>query len=169
MNSNAQQNNTPIEKDEFGISVNAPKGVHQYAFRVGEWEATHKALINRYEWEIGTGQHKVYVADNGLTFVEETLDDNGKLILKITYDYIEETDSWENNYLEIDTGKKIKYTSKLVDGNMVETIEREDNVNNNTYTVVGDNIYIYTARRTFGNGYTIVNYVGISTKQVRAN
>jgi len=162
------QNNIPIEKDELGISVNAPKGVYQYAFRIGEWDATHKALISRYEWKTGTGKHKVYVADNGLTFVEETLNDKEELILKITYDYIEETDSWENNYLEIATGKKIKYTTKLVDGKMVETVIHEDEnaVDNITYTILDSNIHLYISQRTYGNGFSIITHAQIATKKV---
>lgn len=162
---NAQENGK-VEKDELGISVNAPKGVHQYAFRIGEWDGTSKFLISRDEWNTNcSGSHRVYVAENGLTFIEEGLDDEGNITHKITFDYIEATDSWENNYIDYTSGRKQKYTSKVVDGNMVETIERENNVNNNTYTVLGGNIYIYTAHRTFGNGYTIVNNVTIATKK----
>jgi len=168
---NAQENSkSNVEKDAKGISVNAPEGIHQYAFRIGEWDGTSKSLISKNVWKTdSSGSHRVYVGDNGLTLIEEGVDNEGNITHKITFDYIEATNSWENNYVDAKTGRKQKYTSKMVDGKMVETIEREDNVNNNTYTLVGDNIYIYTARRTFGNGYTIVNHVGISTKQVKAN
>jgi len=167
---NAQEkksNNSDVPKDEKGISLAAPEGVRQYAFRIGEWDGISRSLISRYEWKTdsSSGSHRVYLADNGLTFIEEGIDDKGNITHKITYDYIEATDSWKNIYVDVKTGRKQKYTSKLVDGNMVETIERENNVNNNTYTVLADNIYIYTARRTFGNGYTIVNHVSIATKK----
>ncbi|WP_347922925.1 hypothetical protein [Pontimicrobium sp. SW4] len=166
---NAQEkksNNSDVPKDEKGISLTAPEGVYQYAFRIGEWDGISRSLISRYEWKTdsSSGSHRVYLADNGLTFIEEGIDDKGNITHKITYDYIEATDSWENNYSD-NTGEKVKYSSKVVDGNMVETIVREDSTNNNTYTVLADNIYIYTARRTFGNGYTIVNHVSIATKK----
>ncbi|WP_428741676.1 hypothetical protein [Tenacibaculum sp.] len=163
---NAQdKSNSKIEKDAKGISINAPEGVHQYAFRIGEWESTSKGIQRNGSWKTGLGQYRVFVADNGLTFIEEGLDKEGNVTHTITFDYIEATDSWENNYIDR-TGRKVKYSSKVVDGNMVETIVRENNTNNNTYTVLADNIYIYTARRTFNNGYILVNHVGISTKKI---
>ncbi len=158
--------NSQEGKDKNGIRLDAPKGVHQYAFRIGIWNETSKSLISRDEWKTNTsGAHRVYVAENGLTFIEEGLDEKGNITHKITFDYVEVTDSWENNYIDLKTSRKVKYTSKIIDGNMVETIIRKGNTNNNTYTVLADNIYIYTARRTFGNGFTIVNHVGISTKK----
>lgn len=155
-----------IEKDENGIRIDAPKGVHQYAFRIGEWETAYKSLVSRYEWKAGTGKYRVYVAKNGLTFVEEAFNKDGEIESRITYDYDEATNSWDNNYLEVKTGKKVKYTSKFVDGKMVETIEREDHVNNNTYTVVAENVVLYTAVRTYHNGFNLVTHVGIATKKV---
>jgi len=168
---NAQQNadNSSVKKDAKGISVNAPDGVRQYAFRVGEWESTSKGIQRDGTWKTGSGQYRVFVADNGLTFVEEGLDEEGNVTHRITFDYVEATDSWKNHFKDLNTGREVNYTSKMVDGNLVETIQRENNVNNNTYTVIGDNIYIYTARRTFGNSFTLVNHVGISTKKVKTN
>jgi len=171
-NSNAQEKSSKdlkIKKDLNGISIDAPEGVHQYEFRIGEWESTFKSIQRNGTWRTGTGQYRVFVADNGLTFIEEGLDEEGNVTHRITFDYIEATDSWENNYIDVKTGRKVKYTSKMVNGNLVETIKRENNENNNTYTSIGGNIYIYTARRTFNNGYTLVNHVGISTKKVKVN
>ena len=156
-------------KDALGMCKNAPEEVHQYAFRVGEWESTSKSLKSRTEWDTATGRHRVYVADNGLTFVEEGLDQSGNVTHRITFDYDEKSDSWANHYLDIETGREVDYTSRLVDGSVVETIRRADNVNNNTYTEVADGIYIYTARRTYANGFTLVNHVGISTRIEEAN
>jgi hypothetical protein len=160
------QNNTPIKKDELGISVNAPKGVHQYAFRIGEWETAYKALISRHEWKTGTGKHKVYVAENGLTFVEEATDEKGNLKHKITYDYIEATDSWVNNYTEFETGKKVQYTSKLVNGAMVETVKADEAIDSITYALLDNNIFLYTSKRTYGNGFSIVTHAEVATKRL---
>jgi len=167
LNINAQQSNAAIKKDSLGISVNAPKGVQQYAFRIGEWETTYKSLISRYNWKTGVGKHKVYMADNGLTFIEESLDKDGNIIIKTTYDYIEKTDSWNNNYLEVSTGKMINYTAKLIDGKMVETVkhEKEQAIDDITYTVLQNNIFLYISRRTYGNGFNLVTHVEIATKK----
>ncbi len=167
MNSDAQDKVTrdsDILKNENGISLNAPDGVHQYAFRIGEWESISKSLQINRKWQTITGRYRVYVADNGVTFIEEGLDHEGNVIHRITFNYNDKTDSWQNIYTDLKTAKEVKYTSKLIDGNMVETIVRENSTNNNTYTVVDDNVYIYTSRRTFNNDITIVNHVGISTK-----
>ena len=52
---------------------------------------------------------------------------------------------------------------------MVETIKRKDNINHNDYTIVAPNIFIYTARRTYNNGFSIITHVGISTKKIASN
>ncbi|MFI1772727.1 hypothetical protein [Thalassobellus citreus] len=164
---NAQNtSNSIVEKDSIGININAPKGVYQYAFRIGEWESTHKSLKSRNEWSTGTSHFKVYVAENGLTFIEEGLDDKGNIKHRITFDYVETTNSWKNHYKDLVTGREVDYTSKMVDGKLVEIIQRENNVNNNTYDVLQDNIYTYTAYRTYNNGFSLINHVGISTKKV---
>jgi uncharacterized protein involved in high-affinity Fe2+ transport len=152
------------EKDQYGIRLDAPKGVYQYAFRIGEWESISKTLKTRYEWLSDTGRFRVYVAENGLTYIEEILDAKGEIKYKTTYDYIESTDSWENNYMDMVTGESVKFTSKFTNGNMVEKIKRTDNENNNTYTIVADNIVLYTANRTYLNGFSIITHVGIATK-----
>ncbi|WP_421803082.1 hypothetical protein [Flagellimonas sp.] len=152
------------EKDAYGIRLDAPKGVYQYAFRIGEWETISKTLKSRYEWLSETGRFRVYVAENGLTYVEEILDSYGKVRYKTTYDYVESTDSWENSYIDMDTGESVKFTSKFTNGSMVETIKRTDNENNNTYTIVADNVVLYTANRTYKNGFTLITHIGIATK-----
>jgi len=165
--SNAQEPNShkeDIEKDIYGIRVDAPKGVKQYAFRIGEWETISKTLKTRYEWITEIGRFRVYVADNGLTFIEEILDAEGKVRYKTTYDYIQSSDSWENLYKNVETGEIVKFSSKLVDGSMVETIKRTDNENNNTYTIISDNVVLYTANRIYKNGFSLITHVGIATK-----
>lgn len=152
------------EKDAYGIRLDAPKGVYQYAFRIGEWESISKTLKTRYEWLSDTGRFRVYVAENGLTYIEEILDANGEIKYKTTYDYVESTDSWENDYMDMVTGESVKFTSKFTNGSMVEKIKRTDNENNNTYTIVAENIVLYTANRTYLNGFSIITHVGIATK-----
>ena len=156
-------------RDALGIRLDAPQGVHQYAFRIGEWESTFKSLTSRTEWDTGAGHYRVYVAENGLTFVEEGLDEAGDVTHRITFDYDEDTNSWSNHFVDTRTGREVDYTSRMVDGSLVEIIQRADNVNRNTYTEVGDGVYIYTARRTYGNGFTLVNHVGISTRLTDGN
>lgn len=165
--SNAQEPNShrkDIEKDVYGIRVDAPKGIRQYAFRIGEWETISKTLKTRYEWITETGSFRVYVADNGLTFIEEILDAEGKIEHITTYDYIQPSNSWENIYKNVETGEIVKFTSKLVDGSMVETIKRADNENNNIYTMISENVVLYTANRTYKNGFTLITHIGIATK-----
>lgn len=164
---NAQDRNVAIQdstKDSNGIDLNAPKGTHQYAFRIGEWNSTYQSLVSRSEIKTGTGRYRVFVAQNGRTFVEEGLDENEQVKHRITFDYIEATNSWENHFLDLKTGREFNYTSKIIDGSLVETIQRENSVNNNYYTILGSNVFMYTAYRTFEDGHTIINHVGISTK-----
>ncbi|MFV0268035.1 MAG: hypothetical protein ACK5HT_12970 [Draconibacterium sp.] len=167
LNLNAQEKqveNSDLKKDENGISLTAPEGIYQYAFRIGEWDGVSKDLLALNQWKTNTSKHRFYVAENGLTYVEEGLGNNGEITHRITYDYIEATDSWDNKYEELATGKTVHYTSKITNGKMIETIKREDHVNHNDYTIVAPNIIIYTARRTYNNGFELVTHVGISTK-----
>ncbi|WP_339915876.1 hypothetical protein [Yeosuana marina] len=154
------------EKDKNGILLTAPKAVNQYAFRIGEWDSTSKDLLALNKWKTNSGKHRFYVDENGLTFIEEGLNEKGEIIHKIIYDYIESTDSWENNYTEIVTGKKVKYTSKLVNGKMTESIKNEGSIDSTKYTIVAPNVFIYTSVRTYGNGFKIVTHVSVSTKEI---
>lgn len=153
-----------IKKDSLGISQEAPKGVYQYAFRIGEWGGVSKDLLALNQWKNNTAHSRFYIAKNGTTFIEEGLDGDGNITHTVTYDYIEKTDSWNNLYKEVETGVEVKYTSKVEEGKMVETIIRSESTNKNTYTIIDNNIITYIARRTYKSGFKIVTHAGIYTK-----
>ncbi|MBL4654184.1 MAG: hypothetical protein JKY53_15170 [Flavobacteriales bacterium] len=162
---NAQQTSAVVEKGALGINKDAPKGVYQYAFRIGEWETSYKTRTGRDTWEVGSGTERFYVAKNGVSFIEEIIDKKGELESTIFFKYNNETDSWINTYKNVKTGTKTIYTAKLIDGKLTEILQRSDHVNNNVYEIINDSTFTYTCNRAYTNGLSYINYIGTSNKQ----
>jgi hypothetical protein len=49
---------------------------------------------------------------------------------------------------------------------MVETVKADEAIDSITYALLDNNIFLYTSKRTYGNGFSIVTHAEVATKRL---
>ena len=153
-----------IDTKAFQKEKTVQVALDQYSFKLGLWRSKYKTMVSRDKWEngISDGSH-FYLSKDTSYYVEEVMSNN-KIKAMITYKYNATKSHWDLEYTDQNNGDLVNYTAKLINGNMVETIFRNGSVNNNTYRIINDSTYTYTAVRTLGNGYSFSNHIATHFK-----
>lgn len=148
------QNPNPINKDEYGIRVDAPKETYQYLFKLGWYETKYKLLVGPNEYKEGKGKSRNYLDKDGLTYIEKNYDEEGKVTDTATYKFNISTNKWDNTYTP-KGDETVNFNAEIRDGTLTEYRNGVDSYGGKNarwiYKIINDSTYTYQGFKTYGN------------------
>ncbi|NVK52353.1 MAG: hypothetical protein HWD85_05415 [Flavobacteriaceae bacterium] len=148
----AQNKSTQKTKNLFGIATNAPIETYQYAFKLGLFKTEYRILISKGNYKTSVGKTYVKMGKNGLTYMEDNIDNKGNKTGWSTFTYNSKKGIWENLYFEKDK-KPTSFYAKYDNGYLTEFVEGKDQYGSYTekyvYKIINDSTYTYQGKRKY--------------------